>query len=100
MAYFDSPKNRAMWERRMVGLRQEKERRRETGYAPQQKHAGAEMGDANPFRKKIGLEKLEQIEQEMAGVRRVRRPSKTRSMEREMERSKERSAPEMNGRTL
>ena len=99
MAYFDSPKNRAMWERRMTGLRQEKERRKETGYAPQQRAEKTKLGEDNPFRKKIGLARLEQIEQEQSGVRRVRRPSKTRSLEREMERGKERSAPEMNGRT-
>ena len=92
MAYFDSPKNRAMWERRMAGLRQEKERRKEMGYEPQQRSANIETAQANPFRKKIGLEKLEQIEQEKSNVRRVRRPTKTRSMEK--------SEPQKNGRTL
>ena len=31
MAYFDSPKNRALWEKELAGLRKEKERRAKGG---------------------------------------------------------------------
>ena len=35
MSYFDSPKNRAIWERELNGLRAERERRKREGYRPQ-----------------------------------------------------------------
>jgi hypothetical protein len=34
MAFFDSAKNRALWQRELAGLREEKERRARDGYVP------------------------------------------------------------------
>lgn len=34
MAYFDSEKNKAMWERHLANLEAEKEKRKESGYKP------------------------------------------------------------------
>ncbi len=34
MAYFDSEKNKALWEKRMAGLRSERDRRKLEGYKP------------------------------------------------------------------
>lgn len=84
MAYFDSAKNRAMWERTLAGLREEKERRAATGYAPQNLDDKAKEA-ANPFRRRITLAQLEEIEREASGVRRVRRPTRQRQMENRME---------------
>ncbi len=96
MAYFDSPKNRAMWERKMAGLREEKQRRKENGYTPEKKEQKRADEAENPFRKKIGLERLEQMERESSGIRRVKRPVRNRAVQQE----KELSPPEKNGKTL
>lgn len=48
MAYFDSEKNRAMWDKRMSSLKEERERRRETGYKP-----GAEVKEASESAAKV-----------------------------------------------
>lgn len=83
MAYFDSPKNRAKWERRLAVLREEKIRRQEQGYQPQeQKEAVMEVND-NPFRKKINFKQLEEIERKSMEAARVRRPG--RAARREMD---------------
>ena len=67
MAYFDSPKNRAIWERELKGLRAEKERRAKEGYRPQkgeQEISVESRQEQNPFRKRITLKELEQAERE------------------------------------
>ncbi len=74
MAYFDSPKNRAMWEKTMVALRAEKERRRVSGYAPVNEDDGKLKEPVNPYRRKINLSQLEEIERQAEGIRRVARP--------------------------
>ena len=76
MAYFDSPKNRALWEKTMVGLRAERERRRATGYAPTNESGARHAESMNPYRRKINLAELEEIERQAEGVRRVPRPSR------------------------
>ena len=79
MAYFDSPKNRAMWERRLADLRVEKERRKEEGYMPQEQV----MNDSNPFRRRITYAQLEEQERIAMESRRVKRP--VRAARREMD---------------
>ncbi len=76
MAYFDSPKNRAMWEKTMVALRAEKERRRVSGYAPVSGDEGKLKEPVNPYRRKINLSQLEEIERQAEGIRRVARPAR------------------------
>lgn len=61
MAFFDSPKNRAIWERELKSLRAEKERRAREGYRPQTAEGkGNEQEKENPFRKRISLSQLEE----------------------------------------
>jgi len=43
MAYFDSEKNKAMWEKRLMELGREKNRRAETGYKPQSDESRAAL---------------------------------------------------------
>ncbi len=76
MAYFDSPKNRAMWERTLAGLRAERERRKATGYAPVSGEEGKAPEPANPYRRRISLSELEEIERQSEGIRRVPRPTR------------------------
>ena len=91
MAYFDSPKNRAKWERRLAGLREEKIRRQEEGYQPQEQKETVMEVNNNPFRKKINFKQLEEIERKSMEATRVRRPG--RAARREMEGTRR----EMNG---
>lgn len=84
MAYFDSPKNRAMWERRLADLRVEKERRKEEGYMPQEQTKQEQvMNDSNPFRRRITYAQLEEQERIAMESRRVKRP--VRAARREMD---------------
>ena len=66
MAYFDSPKNRAIWERELRGLRAEKERRAREGYTPNEARSKAAQvkKEENPFRRRTSLKELERQEQE------------------------------------
>ncbi len=88
MPFFDSAKNRAMWERRLSGLRQEKERRRETGFAPQETARETVKAAENPYRRQITFKDLEARAMEESGVRRVRRPGRQMRASREMEHEK------------
>lgn len=85
MAYFDSPKNRAMWEKTMVALRAERERRKAAGYAPVSEGDGKLREPVNPYRKKITLSQLEEIERQAEGIRRVPRPARQAQNEMQME---------------
>ncbi len=108
MAYFDSPKNRAMWNKELKQLREEKERRA-AGIMPEpaedmtekgmsaQKSKGLEA-EKDHRRRKINLQELEEIEARMSGVRRVKRPTRQRVARREMDgphmdRNKEKRVP-------
>ncbi len=65
MAFFDSPKNMALWDKELEGLDAEKERRRTNGYRPGQKRekAPANAGPArNPYVRRINLRELMEIE--------------------------------------
>ena len=76
MAYFDSPKNRAIWERELRGLRAEKERRAREGYTPNEARSKAAQvkKEENPFRRRTSLKELERQEQEAREARRAARP--------------------------
>lgn len=60
MAYFDSEKNRAMWDKRMSALRDEREKRRESGYKPgtELKEAAGDTSAVKPGVKVITLKEL------------------------------------------
>lgn len=65
MAYFDSAKNRAMWQRELASLDRERERRAREGYSPDSGKTEVQKKEAdNPFRKKITFVQLEQEEAE------------------------------------
>lgn len=86
MAYFDSPKNKAMWKKELEGLRAERARREANGFKPEpQAMSVSERTAERPDRRKINLEQLEAIEREAGGIRRVRRPVRERSKTKEME---------------
>ena len=99
MAYFDSPKNRAIWERELRGLRAEKERRAREGYTPNEARSKAAQvkKEENPFRRRTNLK-----EQEAREARRAARPARQRGMERQKEPGLRRQEPVMQtgGRTL
>ena len=104
MAYFDSPKNRAIWERELRGLRAEKERRAREGYTPNETRSKAAQvkKEENPFRRRTSLKELERQEQEARKARRAARPARQRGMERQREPERRRQEPVMQtvGRTL
>ena len=104
MAYFDSPKNRAIWERELRGLRAEKERRAREGYTPNEARSKAAQvkKEENPFRRRTSLKELERQEQEARGARRAAGPAPQRGMERQKEPGLRRQEPVMRtgGRTL
>ena len=67
MGYFDSPKNKALWERELESLDAERQRRKEQGYKPHQQKAASDSQNpqktaANPKVRKITLQMLEEIE--------------------------------------
>ena len=70
MAFFDSPKNRALWNKELESLDAERERRRSEGYKPQREGFRVVMGGAadknmyanNPKVRRINLKELEEIE--------------------------------------
>ncbi|MCR4585840.1 MAG: hypothetical protein K5686_08980 [Lachnospiraceae bacterium] len=98
MAYFDSPKNRAIWNKELDGLRAERARREENGFKPEAADKQFKQQSAErPGRRRINLEQLEAIEREAGGIRRVRRPVRERAktMEREHVNQAEKS-----GRTM
>ena len=98
MAYFDSPKNKAIWKKELEGLRVERARREENGFKPEAiDRSVTEKTAERPGRRKINLAQLEAIEREAGGIRRVRRPVRERSktMEREHVNQAEKS-----GRTM
>lgn len=81
MAYFDSPKNRAIWEKELASLRRERERRASEGYTPDEEGA-LNKAEENPLRKRVTLEELERQESEQRNlhVRRVFRPAREKHL--------------------
>ncbi len=77
MAYFNSAKNRAIWEKELNMLRAEREVRRKNGFKPvENKNDARKFTQSNPFRRRITLEELERIEMIASGVRKVVRPKR------------------------
>lgn len=71
MSFFDSPKNRAIWEREMRTLHAEKERRAMEGYKPEEslRREPQSMNTGNPFRKKISFQELVRQEELEKGAK-------------------------------
>jgi hypothetical protein len=92
MAYFDSAKNRAVWQQELKTLKAEKERRASVGYVPS---AESELtfGVENPHRVRTSYTKLEneeyQVERERAAER-----QREREILREKRKEKEPVQPE------
>ncbi len=60
MAYFDSAKNRTLWKEELDRLRQEKEKRQQRGFQPNDQDGEALMMDSsNPHRVRINFRQLE-----------------------------------------
>ena len=70
MAYFDSPKNRALWDKELENLDAERERRKAEGYKPRHYADAAEAVKQterytdNPKVRRITLKELEDIERQ------------------------------------
>lgn len=88
MAYFDSAKNRASWNRELDRLRKERARRELEGYVP-----GAEKKETvNPHRRRVTYAQL--LEQEY-GAGRERRNQVSRVMQQKRQKQKEASFGEL-----
>lgn len=81
MAYFDSPKNRALWERELAGLKEEK-RLRQSGISPKGKpemKKQEEVARVNtPYRTRTSFQEL--MKEETESLRKSR-SERSRSME-------------------
>ncbi len=67
MAFFDSPKNKALWDRELENLDVERERRKTEGYKPDQVRSSKSPGEKghradNPKVRRITLNELIEIE--------------------------------------
>ena len=84
MAYFDSEKNKAMWERHLATLEAEKEKRKESGYKP-----SAAENTRNTIEKKPGVRVItfqELVRKEAAKLQKSR--GVVRQRQREMTRQR------------
>lgn len=73
MAYFDSAKNRALWQKELDGLRAERARREANGFSPAgKKETGAGMKE-HPQRIRITYAELEREEYEAVRVQKAER---------------------------
>ncbi len=62
MAFFDSPKNKAIWNKEMESLRPERAQRESEGFPPAKKRAEQQRAKLDiPGRKQINLEELQKI---------------------------------------
>lgn len=68
MAYFDSPKNRAIWERELETLRPERAKREATGFQPLEQQVQAAQKEQSLYRKQINLEQLAAAMKEKHGT--------------------------------
>ncbi len=70
--YFDSPKNKAMWEKEISRMETERERRRQNGFKPELKEEGeadkSSFGKISQYVRLITLEELERIVREKKGL--------------------------------
>lgn len=81
MAYFDSAKNRVLWQRELSELRKERARREARGFAPGEQEPAAGKTDGRK-RQRIDFRQLERDETEAAGRRESLR-GRTRKLETE-----------------
>lgn len=100
MAYFDSPKNRAIWERELVGLRAEKERRANGDYSysksSEEKSVSREKSVSIPGRTRTSYNELLIEEAEASKAARKTKRTREKSMDIDMHlRSKESSGVTM-----
>lgn len=88
MAYFDSPKNRAMWEREMVGLRAERERRANGDYSFQKANnepsVSKEKSASIPGRTRTSYNELLKEEAEASKAARKTKRTREKSMDIDM----------------
>ncbi len=62
MAFFDSPKNKALWNKELENLRPERAQREAEGFPPAKKRAEQQRARIEvPGRKQINLEELQKI---------------------------------------
>lgn len=90
MAYFDSAKNRALWQKELAGLKQERARRESMGFAAVGK-GNAKGAENSPGRVRMTYAQLQKEEYEAVQVKKNQRAERTRTAT--AERSAER-APE------
>lgn len=91
MSYFDSNKNKALWEKEMTYLRQEKQRRQVEGFKPGNTAEAVKTSAARPGRRRINLAELERIERMSQGA-----ASQTKAPRRRRQRNMEKQAPTLN----
>ena len=84
MAYFDSAKNRALWQKELDGLRAEKSRRESSGFLTGGNRETKPDMEQNPHRIRITYAQLEREEYEAV---RSRSAEKSQSRQMEAERS-------------
>lgn len=86
MAYFDSPKNKAMWERELNSLRAEKERRANGEYpgANRMNEEAKEASMSNPNRVKISYKELLREENQANKAKHAERRAREKSRQIDM----------------
>ena len=94
MGYFDSAKNKALWEKELSSLRGERDRRKIEGYKPQKEKEAEKAVEKNPYRRKITLKELEEIEKRESGRTREAKTAKPHR-----ERGMEKQAPQLEAPT-
>jgi hypothetical protein len=85
MAYFDSEKNKAIWQKHLASLDEERQRRKENGYKPEK--AKAVVADENSVRPGVRVINFEQLvakEQARSKARKEMARQRQREMQREM----------------
>ena len=93
MRYFDSPKNRAFWEKEMVSLRRQREERA-SGKVPEQQKACKAQAKENPYRIRVTYEELLKMEADAISAEREKRrkyPAKEKTADKAKEKAAERS---------
>lgn len=79
MAYFDSAKNRALWQKELAGLRKERARRESMGFAAVGNNKLKESAE-NPGRIRVTYAQLEKEEQEAVQAKREQRAERQRTV--------------------
>ena len=93
MRYFDSPKNRAFWEREMVTLRRKREERQSGKYPEREKEQEKTKKENNFNRIRVTYEELLKMEADAISAEKgERRKAPVRTKEAEKVREKEKTA--------